>query len=108
MIKQLRGAALTILKRCGAFSLVKDSEWRQQKLLILCYHGVSLEDEQKWRPSLYVSPQQLERRVEIPRQKRGPGFPLAEELGPLLEEDLSPHRLGAAFYQRRDEYFQQN
>src|SRR6266851_2565164 len=97
MIKQLRGAALTILKRCGAFSLVKDSEWRQQKLLILCYHGVSLEDEQKWRPSLYVSPQQLERRLDILRERRCTVLPLAEALERLYGKDLPPRSVVLTF-----------
>src|SRR5260370_9627088 len=97
MIKQLRGAALTVLKRCGAFSLVKDSEWRQQKLLILCYHGVSLEDEQKWRPSLYVSPQQLERRLDILGGRGGPVIPLGATLGRVYWEDFSPRGAGVSF-----------
>ena len=34
----------------GAFQLVSNSLWRRQRLLILCYHGTSTDDEHLWRP----------------------------------------------------------
>jgi peptidoglycan/xylan/chitin deacetylase (PgdA/CDA1 family) len=97
MIRQLRGTALTILKRCGSFSLVKESRWRQQKLLILCYHGVSVEDEEQWRPSLYMSPRQLERRLEILREGEYTVLPLAEALERLYRKDLPPRSVALTF-----------
>ncbi|MGD1077526.1 MAG: polysaccharide deacetylase family protein [Candidatus Sulfotelmatobacter sp.] len=97
MIKQLRRAALTILKSCGAFNLVKDSRWRQQKLLILCYHGVSLEDEDQWRPFLYMRPQQLERRLDILREGKYTVLPLAEALERLYRKDLPPRSVALTF-----------
>jgi len=67
MQKFLRRTVLGTLKTFGAFSLARESDWRRQRLLILCYHGISLEDEHQWRPFLYISRQQLERRLEILR-----------------------------------------
>jgi peptidoglycan/xylan/chitin deacetylase (PgdA/CDA1 family) len=97
MIRQLRGVALTILKGGGAFSLVKESRWRQQKLLILCNHGVSLEDEEKWRPSLYMSARQLERRLDIIREGNYTVLPLAEGLERLYRKDLPRRSVALTF-----------
>ena len=49
-------------QRLGMSSLVLRSGWRSKRLLILCYHGVSLEDEHEWNPALFVSQAQLRRR----------------------------------------------
>jgi peptidoglycan/xylan/chitin deacetylase (PgdA/CDA1 family) len=97
MKRQLRHATLTLLKSCGAFSLVKESGWRKQSLLILCYHGVSLEDENQWRPFLYISPQQLERRLHILREGKYTVLPLAEALERLYRNDLPPRSVALTF-----------
>ncbi len=97
MKRQLRRAALTILKNCGAFRLAKDSAWRRHRLLILCYHGVSLEDENQWRPFLYISPQQLECRLDILRDGNYAVLPLAEALERLYRKDLPPRSVALTF-----------
>ncbi|NNF29670.1 MAG: polysaccharide deacetylase family protein, partial [Gemmatimonadetes bacterium] len=40
------------------------SEWRRQRLAILCYHGVSISDEHEWDPALYLNEESLRRRFE--------------------------------------------
>jgi peptidoglycan/xylan/chitin deacetylase (PgdA/CDA1 family) len=107
MKKQLRRAALTILKGCGAFSLVKDSAWRQQRLLILCYHGVALEDENQWRPFLYMSAEQLERRLEILRDGNYAVLPLAEGLERLYRKDLPPRSVALTFDDGNYDFYKQ-
>lgn len=107
MKRQLRRAALTILKSCGAFRLVKDSEWRRQKLLILCYHGVSLEDENRWRPFLYISPQQLERRLDMLRDGKYAVLPLEEALERLYRKDLPPRSVALTFDDGTYDFFKQ-
>ena len=97
MVRQLRRVALTILKRSGAFSLVKDSGWRQRNLLILCYHGVALEDEDQWRPLLYMSRKRLERRLDILREGKYTVLPLAEALDRLYRKDLPPRSVVLTF-----------
>jgi len=86
--RSLRRAALTMLKGSGAFHLVQNSDWRRQRLLILCFHGISLEDEHEWRPYLYIRPQQFERRLEILRRGKYAVLPLAEALERLYRNDL--------------------
>ena len=34
--------------RLGILDGVRDSKWRQHRLLILCYHSVSMDDEHEW------------------------------------------------------------
>jgi peptidoglycan/xylan/chitin deacetylase (PgdA/CDA1 family) len=97
MKRQLRRAALTVLKSCGAFRLAKDSAWRGHRLLILCYHGLALEDENQWRPFLYISPMQFERRLDILRDGRYTVLPLAEALERLHQNDLPPRSVALTF-----------
>lgn len=88
MRRSLRRTALTMLKGCGAFHLVQGSDWRRQRLLILCFHGISLEDEHEWRPYLYIRPRQLDRRIEILQRGKYAVLALAEALERLYRKDL--------------------
>lgn len=97
MRRSLRRVALRVLKGCGAFSLVQASDWRRLRLLILCYHGVSLDDEHEWRPYLYIRPQQLERRLEILRRGNYAVLPLGEALERLYRNDLPPRSVALTF-----------
>lgn len=97
MRKTLRRAALSLMRGCGAFHLVQRSAWRREKLLILCFHGISLEDEHEWRPHLYLRPQQLERRLEILRRGNYTVLPLAEGLERLYRKDLPPRSVALTF-----------
>ena len=53
------------LAALGAEKWVGDSSWRRQRLLVLCWHGISNEDEHLWRPGLYITPELFRRRLEI-------------------------------------------
>jgi peptidoglycan/xylan/chitin deacetylase (PgdA/CDA1 family) len=53
---------------------------RRQRLLILCYHGVSLADEHQWNGALYVSPDHLRRRFALLRETGCTVLPLGEAL----------------------------
>lgn len=65
MTRRIKAIALGALDKAGFSSLVGKSAWRRNRLLILCYHGVSLADEHVWNPELFISPAQLERRFEL-------------------------------------------
>jgi peptidoglycan/xylan/chitin deacetylase (PgdA/CDA1 family) len=93
----LRRSALAMLKGCGAFHLVQGSDWRRQRLLVLCFHGISLDDEHKWRPYLYIRPQQLERRLEILRRGKYAVLLLAEALERLYRKDLPERSVALTF-----------
>jgi len=95
--RSLRRTALTWLKRCGAFHFVQSSDWRRQRLLILCYHGISLEDEHEWRPYLFIRPQLFEQRLEILRKGHYAVLPLGEALERLYRKDLPPRSVAITF-----------
>ncbi len=65
MLRVVKLATLGGLRRSGVFRLVANSRWRKQRLLILCYHGISLADEHCWRPGLYLDPRKLDQRLEL-------------------------------------------
>lgn len=58
----LRLATLT-----GLNDLVLSSSWRTQRLLILCWHKIALEDEHLWNPELCLSESTFVARMELIR-----------------------------------------
>ena len=55
-------------RMAGIERAVGTSSWRRRRVLILGYHGVSLDDEHTWDSSLFMSPSTLRRRFEILRE----------------------------------------
>jgi len=97
MRNSIRRAALHLLKSAGVFRLVGDSRWRRARLLILCYHGIALEDEHQWRPALYLEPARLEQRLELLRNGRYNVLPLGEGLRQLYAGALPPRSVAITF-----------
>src|SRR6266550_764626 len=88
MLKTIKQAALRTLKTSGVFSSVDGSRWRQRRLLILAYHGISLDDEHQWDPSLYMSPDSFRRRMQLLKDSNCTVLPLAEAVESLYRQDL--------------------
>jgi peptidoglycan/xylan/chitin deacetylase (PgdA/CDA1 family) len=65
--------------------------------MILCYHGVSLEDEHEWRPFLFIRPEQFERRLQILSKGNYSVLPLGEALERLYRHDLPPRSVAITF-----------
>ena len=63
MLKRVKQGLLGTARAIGALRGVADSSWRRNRLLILCYHSASLEQEHIWRPALYFQPDALEQRL---------------------------------------------
>jgi peptidoglycan/xylan/chitin deacetylase (PgdA/CDA1 family) len=87
----LRKAKLSILRAAHlsrASSFVHSSAWRRSRLLILCYHGIALEDEHQWKPLLYVSPAWFRARLECLRRHRSAVLPLGEAIQRLYAGTL--------------------
>lgn len=61
----LKATAFRLIRAAGVTGLVQRSAWRRSRVLILCYHGISLEEEHLWRPELYVTPELFRRRLQI-------------------------------------------
>ena len=97
MLRNFKLATLRALKTSGVFDLVAASRWRQNRLLILCYHGTALEDEHQWRPALYLDPRVLEQRFEMLKQGGYAVLALGEGLQRLQAGTLPPRSVAITF-----------
>ncbi|HBY58737.1 MAG TPA: hypothetical protein DEH78_02870 [Solibacterales bacterium] len=73
------------------------SRWRRQRLLILCYHGVSLRDEHEWDGALYVSPERFAGRMDQLSQAGCEVLPLGTALDLLKRGTLPPRAVSITF-----------
>ncbi len=89
--------ALTTLRSLGGFSLAGKSRRRSNSLLILCYHGIALEDEHKWWPHLYITPEQFRQRLEALQRVDASVLPLGEALTRLADGALPPRSVVLTF-----------
>jgi len=94
MLKTLKQATLGSLKTSGVFSLVQNSRWRQRRLLILAYHGISQEDEHLWDYTQFMSPEFFRSRMQFLKTSGCTVLPLGEALTRLYANDL-PDRCAA-------------
>ena len=97
MVKQLRRAVLQGLRSCGVFHLVRNSQWRRNRLLILCYHGISQEDEHLWRPRLYMPSDIFQQRLEILKRGSYNVLSIEEGLRQLRAGELPPRSVVITF-----------
>src|ERR1700746_2884409 len=97
MRKQLRISALRRLKAAGFFDLVRDSQWRRRRLLILCYHSLAIDEELQWRPMSFMSTACLEERLEILKSGGYNVLPLGEALQRLYSHDLPGRSVALTF-----------
>ncbi|HTR14158.1 MAG TPA: polysaccharide deacetylase family protein [Roseiarcus sp.] len=79
MLKQVKLGVLRLAETTGVSRLLSRSAWRKHRLLILCYHGVSMYDEHEWG-DLYISPETFRRRMEIVARAGCNVLPLSEAL----------------------------
>jgi peptidoglycan/xylan/chitin deacetylase (PgdA/CDA1 family) len=86
----MRDSALQVMRLAGGLSLASRSRWRARRLLILCYHGFSLNDEHLWNPSLYVTQRHLESRLAFLAAEGYAVLSLAEGLARLRAGTLPP------------------
>src|SRR5438445_11981452 len=97
MLRNFKLATLRALKTSGVFDLVAASRWRQNRLLILCYHGTALEDEHQRRPALYVDARVLGQRLKILKQGGDALLELGQGRQRLAEATFSPRRTAQTF-----------
>jgi peptidoglycan/xylan/chitin deacetylase (PgdA/CDA1 family) len=83
--------------RLGLLNSVRDSAWRQRRLLILCYHSISIDDEHDWSGAYSMSPALLEARFRMLRDGRYNVLPLDEAVRRLYEGTLPPRSVALTF-----------
>lgn len=97
MLKKIKLAVLHGSKALGVFALAAESRWRRERLLILAYHGISIEDEHQWNPGLFMTQEQFASRLEILKRARCRVLPLGEALERLERGDLPPKSVALTF-----------
>ncbi len=95
--KRLKRLLLAGIRSTGGFALAKSSAWRQRRLLVLAYHGISLADEHEWDPNLFMSPERFAQRLEILRRGGYTVVSLDEGLRHAAAGDLPPASVAITF-----------
>jgi peptidoglycan/xylan/chitin deacetylase (PgdA/CDA1 family) len=96
----LRTARLTVLKTLDAVGLDDSAmlmRWRQNRVLIIGYHGISIDDEHLWDPELYMRRSKLQRRLELIRETRCHVLPLDEAVRRMYAGNLPPRSVVLTF-----------
>ena len=107
ILRTAKIALLSMLRAGGVFELVANSQWRHQRLLILCYHGTSLQDEHVWRPLLYIHPEKLEQRLASLKKGNFSVLPLGEGLQRLQSGTLPPRSVVITFDDGTYDFYRQ-
>jgi peptidoglycan/xylan/chitin deacetylase (PgdA/CDA1 family) len=107
MLSQFRRTSFAGLKKAGIFRLVRNSQWRNRRLQILCYHGISMQDEHRWRPALFMPPHLLEERFKVLKRGNYNVLPLGDALRRLYANDLPPRSVVLTFDDGGYDFFKQ-
>jgi peptidoglycan/xylan/chitin deacetylase (PgdA/CDA1 family) len=95
--KSLKQFTLSVLRETGSFSVISHLKGRQNKLLILCYHGIALDDEHEWRGQLFITPNRFRRRLEMLKAYGANVVPLNEGVERLRTQSLQPRSVVITF-----------
>lgn len=97
VVAQLKKCSFQLSNQIGLTRRLASSVWRQQRLLVLCYHGVSLIDEHRWNPELYISPATLAHRLDTLERLGCAVLPLDEAVARLYAGTLPPRAVTLTF-----------
>jgi peptidoglycan/xylan/chitin deacetylase (PgdA/CDA1 family) len=95
-LRRIKLATLGAAEQFGVFDLAARTTWRNRRLLILCYHGVSLHDEHEACDE-HVSADHLRSRFELLRDEGCTVLPLAIGVERLYRGDLPPRSVVLTF-----------
>jgi peptidoglycan/xylan/chitin deacetylase (PgdA/CDA1 family) len=97
MLKKFKQITLSSLKRSGVSTLVHNSRWRRERLLILAYHGISTHDEHLWDDSMFMPAEVFRRRLELIKRSGCQVLPLSEAVERLYENTLPDRSVAITF-----------
>lgn len=89
--------ALVASHGLGLAHIISRSNWRRQRLLILCYHGISQGEEHASHPEMFLPPEVFARRMELLAQSGCKVLPLGEGLRLLQAGQLPPRSVAITF-----------
>lgn len=90
-------SVLGLSSRLGILRGIRESKWRQRRLLILCYHSVAIDDEHEWNGAYSMSPRALESRFRMLRDGGYNVLPLDTAVTQLYEGTLPPKSVVLTF-----------
>jgi len=93
----IKRTALGALRSTGAYSLAANSTNRRRKLLILCYHGLSLRDEHEWAGYLFMTADRFRERLACLRNLKAHVLPLGEAVNRLQAGSLPARSVALTF-----------
>jgi peptidoglycan/xylan/chitin deacetylase (PgdA/CDA1 family) len=76
---------------------ISRSNWRRQRLLILCYHGIAMGEEHGSHPEMFMPVEMFARRMEILAQSGATVLDLGEALRLLHSGKLPPNSVAITF-----------
>jgi hypothetical protein len=97
IIKSTRAAILWSAKATRLSRAIRDSRWRSRRLLILAYHGISIDDEHQWDGAFYMPQDLFRRRMQSLRDGGYSVLPYAEAVERLYAGDLPPRAVALTF-----------
>jgi peptidoglycan/xylan/chitin deacetylase (PgdA/CDA1 family) len=97
VIAAIKRSSFALSKHLGLSDFVAHSNWRRQRLLILCYHGVALRDEDRWNGDLFLSVAQFRQRMQILKDTGCTVLPLGEAVERLYAQRLPARSVALTF-----------
>jgi peptidoglycan/xylan/chitin deacetylase (PgdA/CDA1 family) len=97
MLRRVKLLLLHAAVRSGVTALLLDSRWRQNRLLILCYHGISVDDEHVWNQGLFLPIATFAQRLAWLERNRCEILPLGEAIERLYARTLPPRAVALTF-----------
>ena len=88
LLKLTKATAMRVLRGAAVDRRMLESTWRQRRLAILCFHGVSTADEHECFPTFFTTPQRFREKLELIRRLELTVLPLNEAVNRLATSTL--------------------
>lgn len=89
-LRLVKSNFLRVLDSAGLNRRILASSWRDRRLVIVCWHGVSNDDEHRWNPGLFMPPETFRTRLALLHGMGCNVLPLGEGLARLRSGSLPP------------------